>query len=265
MHWMPLSPSSRSKRHPEEQASLRRARRGNCSICIPDPCQAMTKVPGSPSHGTPCGRDSCAPSPGLASVSSISTIGTLRSRSTAGVSNATISLKPSIEDSCARLLPQDTAPKHSVPFAAAAICCRSYSARRRPPRPIACVVGSWQAEAHDRMTLNLSAATLGALARLADVPAYDRSALSAGIVHIGVGNFHRAHQAVYLDDLFNLQQDLDWALIGAGVRPEDEATRQELEAQDLLFTVVEQEATHATARIVGSMIHFLETGDTPAI
>ena len=44
-----------------------------------------------------------------------------------------------------------------------------------------------------------------------------RSVLKPGIVHFGVGNFHRAHQAVYLDDLFNMGLDHDWAIIGAGV------------------------------------------------
>jgi mannitol 2-dehydrogenase len=51
----------------------------------------------------------------------------------------------------------------------------------------------------------------------AAVPAYLRSDLSAGIVHFGIGNFHRAHQAVYLDDLFNLGKDHDWAIVGAGM------------------------------------------------
>ena len=53
------------------------------------------------------------------------------------------------------------------------------------------------------------------------VPNYRRSDLSAGIVHFGVGNFHRAHQAVYLDDLFNAGRDHDWAIVGAGVRDPD--------------------------------------------
>src|SRR5947208_460416 len=119
----------------------------------------------------------------------------------AAVSSATIWLNPSIEDSCARSPPQETAPKHSARFAAVAICCRSCSARSGRRRPIACAAGSPQAEAHDGVGVKLSAANLTALATLADVPAYDRSTLSAGIVHIGVGNFHRAHQAVYLDDL----------------------------------------------------------------
>ncbi|MBA3508038.1 MAG: mannitol dehydrogenase family protein [Betaproteobacteria bacterium] len=115
------------------------------------------------------------------------------------------------------------------------------------------------------MIIKLSRANLAALAGVARVPAYDRTDLRAGILHIGVGNFHRAHQAVYLDELFNLGMDLDWALIGAGVRATDEAMRRELAAQDLLTTVIEQEADHSAARIVGSMIDFLAPGDTAAI
>ena len=50
------------------------------------------------------------------------------------------------------------------------------------------------------------------------LPAYDRSKLTPGIVHIGLGNFHRAHMAVYLDDLFAMGLCHDWAILGAGVR-----------------------------------------------
>ena len=53
------------------------------------------------------------------------------------------------------------------------------------------------------MTTKLSLANLNAIKATAAVPAYDRSKLKAGIVHFGVGNFHRAHQAIYLDELFN--------------------------------------------------------------
>ena len=53
------------------------------------------------------------------------------------------------------------------------------------------------------------------------MPGYDRSKLTAGIVHIGLGNFHRAHMAVYLDDLFAMGKSLDWAILGAGVREGD--------------------------------------------
>ncbi|HLV83691.1 MAG TPA: mannitol dehydrogenase family protein, partial [Devosia sp.] len=114
------------------------------------------------------------------------------------------------------------------------------------------------------MTTKLSAAALPDITT-ASVPAYDRSALTAGIVHFGVGNFHRAHQAVYLDDLFATGSDHDWALIGAGVRDADEAMRQKLLAQDWLTTIVEQEADSSSARVTGAMIDYLRPGDSAAI
>jgi len=103
------------------------------------------------------------------------------------------------------------------------------------------------------------------LSETATVPSYDPGALRAGIVHFGVGNFHRAHQAVYLDDLFNLGVDHDWGLIGAGVRQADEGMRQKLMSQDWLTTVVEQEADVSTARVTAPMIDHLKIGDSHAI
>lgn len=87
-------------------------------------------------------------------------------------------------------------------------------------------------------------------------PAYDRADLRAGILHIGVGNFHRAHMAVYLDTLFNMGLDHDWAIIGAGLRQADSEMREKLAGQDWLSTVVDTSDTIATARITGSMIEF---------
>jgi mannitol 2-dehydrogenase len=114
------------------------------------------------------------------------------------------------------------------------------------------------------MPIELSIENLPALAGTASVPSYKRTDLSAGIVHFGVGNFHRAHQAVYLDALFSLGLDRDWALIGAGVRPADADMRQKLASQDFLTTVVEQEANLSQARVTGSMIDFLRVGDAEA-
>jgi len=114
------------------------------------------------------------------------------------------------------------------------------------------------------MRIELSCANLPAIAAHVQVPAYSRAALTAGILHIGVGNFHRAHQAVYLDDLFNLGESLDWALVGAGVRSADAAMRRDLVAQDLLTTVVEQEANDTRARVTAAMIDFLDPGDPAA-
>jgi mannitol 2-dehydrogenase len=111
----------------------------------------------------------------------------------------------------------------------------------------------------------LSQAALGVLAERVAVPRYDRAALRAGILHIGVGNFHRAHQAVYLDDRFNADADFDWAIVGAGVREADRGMRHDLAAQDFLTTVVAQEASHASARVTGAMIGFVEPGDAAAL
>lgn len=115
------------------------------------------------------------------------------------------------------------------------------------------------------MPIELSRDAFPELSETAAVPAYDPGKLSAGIVHFGVGNFHRAHQAVYLDDLFNLGLDHDWALIGAGVRAADDAMRSKLEAQDWLTTVVEQEADVSTARVTAPMIGHLPIGNAAAI
>nr|WP_136682991.1 mannitol dehydrogenase family protein [Rhodobacter xinxiangensis] len=87
-------------------------------------------------------------------------------------------------------------------------------------------------------------------------PAYDRSALTPGIVHIGCGNFHRAHMAVYLDDLFALG-DHDWAILGAGVREGDERMRKILEQQDYLSSVIELAPEGGSTRVVGAMTGFV--------
>ena len=90
------------------------------------------------------------------------------------------------------------------------------------------------------------------------MPAYDRSRLSPGIVHIGLGNFHRAHQAVYLDDLFAKGLAQDWAILGAGVREGDARMREALLAQDCLSTVIELDPAGHRARRIGSMVGFVE-------
>jgi mannitol 2-dehydrogenase len=115
------------------------------------------------------------------------------------------------------------------------------------------------------MPIELRRAALPDLPKTVAVPNYAQADLSAGIVHFGVGNFHRAHQAVYLDDLFNLGVSRDWAIVGAGVRPPDAAMRKTLKAQDWLTTVVEQEAGSSTAHVTAAMIDFIEPGETEAI
>jgi mannitol 2-dehydrogenase len=115
------------------------------------------------------------------------------------------------------------------------------------------------------MTCKLSLATLSEAAKTAAIPAYERASLKAGIVHFGVGNFHRAHQAIYLDDLFNEGHDHDWAIVGAGMLPSDAAMRDKLAAQDFLTTVVEQDNNKTAARVTGPMTDILPIGDSEAI
>ncbi len=87
-------------------------------------------------------------------------------------------------------------------------------------------------------------------------PAYQRDTLAPAIVHLGVGGFHRAHEAVYCDDL--LQQKIgDWGIVGVGLRPEDRAMRDALVPQDGLYTLVARDADGDTARVIGSLTRYL--------
>ncbi|MBI1218491.1 MAG: mannitol dehydrogenase family protein [Rhodobacteraceae bacterium] len=106
--------------------------------------------------------------------------------------------------------------------------------------------------------MKLSNSALSHLSAGVAGPHYDRASLTPGILHIGVGNFHRAHQAVYLDDLFGLGEGHDWALIGAGVRATDARMRDALAAQDNLSTVIELDPRGNRARVTGAMIGFVE-------
>lgn len=115
--------------------------------------------------------------------------------------------------------------------------------------------------------MKLSNATLSGLPASVARPAYDRSKLKPGIVHIGCGNFHRAHMAVYLDDLFAMGEGHDWAIIGAGVREGDARMRAALMPQDWMTTVIELEPGAHSARVTGAMVGYVpvEAGNGPLI
>ena len=102
------------------------------------------------------------------------------------------------------------------------------------------------------------------LARLSvRTPDYDRGTVGIGIAHFGVGNFHRAHQAAYLDQL--LAHDAGWGICGLGVTPADRRMRDVLHAQDGLYTlVVEHPDGRAEPRVVGSIVDYRYTPDDPA-
>jgi len=108
------------------------------------------------------------------------------------------------------------------------------------------------------MSIKLSNQTLNALPSNVNKPLYDQASLSPGIIHIGVGNFHRAHQAMYMHNLFNKGLAHDWAIRGAGIKSYDAVMRNKLQQQDWLTTVVELDDKGLTAQVCASMIDFIE-------
>ncbi len=109
--------------------------------------------------------------------------------------------------------------------------------------------------------IRLANATLAQLPGAVARPTYDRGALRAGIVHIGVGNFHRGHQAWYLHRLMQQGLAQDWAIIGAGVRPADAEMRARLLRQEGLFTLFELAPGGISAEVVGSLVDFLPVAE----
>ena len=109
----------------------------------------------------------------------------------------------------------------------------------------------------DLATVKLRNDRLSELPATVARPMYDRSRLKPGIIHIGVGNFHRAHQAWYQHLLMQSGKAHDWAIIGAGVRPYDEVQRQKLAAQDYLTTLIELDPDGISAEVIGPMIDYI--------
>ncbi|UTW10241.1 mannitol dehydrogenase family protein [Marinobacterium rhizophilum] len=95
-------------------------------------------------------------------------------------------------------------------------------------------------------------------------PSYDRCQVKQGIVHIGVGGFHRAHQALYTEMLLNQGYALDWGICGVGLRSEDRAMKSALASQDYLYTLYELGDTNDTQiQVVGAIGDFLLAEDSP--
>jgi mannitol 2-dehydrogenase len=113
-------------------------------------------------------------------------------------------------------------------------------------------------------TQTLNAKTLAHWGGRLPVPAYDRDLVTPGVVHFGVGGFHRAHQAMYHDRLMNEGTALDWGICGVGVMPADRAMQQALDAQDGLYTLVlkHSDGTYEP-RVIGSIVEYLFAPDDP--
>lgn len=109
----------------------------------------------------------------------------------------------------------------------------------------------------------LSHETLGSLAPGVAIAARDPD-LSPGIVHCGVGGFHRAHQAMVMDDLIGRGLASDWGIVGVGVREPDLAMKEALLPQDCLYTLTTTDMATSETRIIGSIMNFLYAPEDPA-
>jgi len=110
----------------------------------------------------------------------------------------------------------------------------------------------------------LSARTLPYWNGRLPVPGYDRRLVTPGVVHVGVGGFHRAHQAMYHDRLMNDGVALDWGICGVGVMAADRAMKEVLDAQNGLYTLVikHSDGTYEP-RVIGSIVRYLFAPDDP--
>src|SRR6056300_308331 len=106
--------------------------------------------------------------------------------------------------------------------------------------------------------LNLNNKALAQINRSTIKPTYDRTQLNAGIVHIGVGNFHRAHLSWYIHRLLERGMANNWSIIGGSVRKQDSKMRDKLLSQDFLTTLIELDPNGDNhAEIVGAMIDYV--------
>lgn len=110
------------------------------------------------------------------------------------------------------------------------------------------------------MTDRLSAASLSRLPQSVAAPSYDRKAVTPGIVHLGVGAFHRAHQAVFIDDCLN-RGETQWGIVAASLRSPD--TRDAIEPQDNLYSFCLRDGDSERLRIIGSIVETIVAPEAP--
>lgn len=113
-------------------------------------------------------------------------------------------------------------------------------------------------------TVPLNQQNLSSIARLLPCPSYDRASVKTGIVHIGVGGFHRSHQAYYIHQLLGKQQALPWGICGIGLREADRKIHDVLTRQDGLYTLITQHPKGTVdCEVIGALTDFILAVDTP--
>ena len=111
----------------------------------------------------------------------------------------------------------------------------------------------------------LDRAALARLPASVHVPRYDPARVTAGIVHLGLGGFHRAHMARYTHDLMQAHPDaLGFGIVGAGLMPGDRRMRDSLAPQDNLYTLVERSSAGETVTVIGSLAQVIFAGESSA-
>lgn len=113
-------------------------------------------------------------------------------------------------------------------------------------------------------TIQLSQQNLNVLEAKLPCPNYDRSTIKHGIIHIGVGGFHRSHQAYYIHQLLDKHQAFDWGICGVGIRAADRNIGTVLTKQDGMYTLITQHPNgDDSCEVIGSITDFILAIDTP--
>lgn len=112
--------------------------------------------------------------------------------------------------------------------------------------------------------IQLNQKNLSQIAETVSCPTYDRSKVSAGIVHVGIGGFHRAHQAYYTDELLEKGGHNNWGICGVALLPFDDKIYQVLKNQDGLYTVIIKELDgNLSIKVIGSIVEYLFAPNNP--
>lgn len=107
----------------------------------------------------------------------------------------------------------------------------------------------------------LASTSLQSLGASVRVPTYDRRQLRRSVVHIGVGGFHRAHFATYINELCRAGHT-GWAITGAGVLPQDREIAHALGVQDFLYSLITRGHDTTSVEIIGSIVDFLHAAES---
>ena len=114
-------------------------------------------------------------------------------------------------------------------------------------------------------TLQLNTENLTALDASVHIPMYRRKEVQAGILHIGIGGFHRAHQAYLIDRLLAQGTAADWGICGVALLEPDRKIYDVLSAQDGLYTLVIPDTNgNFSAQVIGAIVELLYAPDNPS-